>query len=90
MKFYTPVVNLIGGPGTGKSTTMAGTFFDAVVEVQFLVAQNNLDFVLLIDTEFMDPDVNRMELASGSRLKAQIVGGTTETNDISVDIMPLT
>jgi GTPase Era involved in 16S rRNA processing len=28
MKFRTPVLNLIGGPGTGKSTTMAGTFFE--------------------------------------------------------------
>lgn len=28
MKFNTPVVNLIGGPGTGKSTTMAGIFFE--------------------------------------------------------------
>ncbi len=28
MKFHTPVISLIGGPGTGKSTTMAGTFFE--------------------------------------------------------------
>lgn len=28
MKFHTPVINLIGGPGTGKSTTMAGVFFE--------------------------------------------------------------
>ena len=28
MKYTTPVLNLIGGPGTGKSTTMAGTFFE--------------------------------------------------------------
>ena len=28
MKFTTPVLSLIGGPGTGKSTTMAGTFFE--------------------------------------------------------------
>ena len=26
--FTTPVLNLVGGPGTGKSTTMAGTFFE--------------------------------------------------------------
>ena len=28
MKFHTPVINLIGGPATGKSTTMAGVFFE--------------------------------------------------------------
>lgn len=28
MKFDTPILNLVGGPGTGKSTTMAGTFFE--------------------------------------------------------------
>ncbi len=28
MKFDTPVLSLMGGPGTGKSTTMAGTFFE--------------------------------------------------------------
>ncbi|KKN07913.1 hypothetical protein LCGC14_1061990 [marine sediment metagenome] len=28
MKFDTPVLSLVGGPGTGKSTTMAGTFFE--------------------------------------------------------------
>ena len=28
MKFTTPVLSLVGGPGTGKSTTMAGTFFE--------------------------------------------------------------
>lgn len=28
MRFRTPVLNLIGGPGTGKSTTMAGVFFE--------------------------------------------------------------
>ena len=25
-RFHTPIINLIGGPGTGKSTTMAGAF----------------------------------------------------------------
>ena len=72
--------------GGAIQIVMAGDFDSAEVFIE--LAQNTLDFVRLLDTNFSAPDGNRMDLAKGCRIRAVIAGGAGN-GSISVDVIEL-